>query len=217
MIKVECYPVGELSANMFLVLDDEQELCFAVDTGAPSPEAEKRIDSFGADKLKYILLTHGHFDHIGNTAAMKRKYPNVIIVIGEGDSVFTNNDSLNLAGHFPGIYVEHFNADIIVNESSILSFGNKKITVMETPGHTRGGVCYRFEDMLFTGDTIISGTTGRMDFPTGDSRAMLESAKRIAALEGNLKLFCGHGNATTLDFERKYNYAMGNITYDDLY
>lgn len=217
MIKVECYPVGELMANLYLVFDDEQGLCFAVDTGAECLQAEKSIDSFGADRFKYILLTHGHFDHIGAAAAVKRKYPDVKIVIGEGDSPFTNNDLLNLAGHFPGTYVEHFDADITVNEDSVLPFGNKTISVMETPGHTRGGVCYRFEDMLFTGDTIISGTTGRMDFPTGDSRAMLESAKRIAALEGNLKLFCGHGNATTLDFERKYNYAMGNITYDDLY
>ncbi len=217
MIKVECYPVGELQANCYIVFDDIQNLCFAVDTGAPSPQAEESIDRFGGNKLRYILLTHGHFDHIGNAAAMKRKYPTAEIVISEDDSSFTENDALNLSSHFCDVQIEHFSADITVNDGMELPFGEKTIKIIGTPGHTRGGVCYLFEDMLFTGDTIMSRTTGRMDFPTGSSRDMFESAAKIAALDGNLKLYCGHGNATTLDFERKHNFAMGNITYDDLY
>lgn len=216
MINVECFPLGELQANCYFVTDDEAKVSFIVDMGAPSALVEDKINTFGAENLKYILLTHGHFDHIGNAAALKKKYPDAKIVIGEADSEFTTNDSLNLSLYFAS-GLEHFTADILVNDGSKLSFGNSEIEVIATPGHTRGGVCYLIGDILFTGDTIMSRTTGRMDFPTGSSKEMYQSVQRIAAMQGDLRLYCGHGSSTTLEFERKHNIAMGNISYDDLY
>ena len=217
MIKVECYPVGEIEANCYAVFDTEQDICFVVDTGAPSEELERSLDKFGGEKLKYILLTHGHVDHIGNTLAIKKKYPAAAVVIGREDSKFTNDDYLNLSYKFESRRFDHFDADKEVGNADELPFGNKTIKVIETPGHTKGGVCYLFEDMLFTGDTIMTGTTGRMDLPTGNTRDMINSVRLIAGLEGDLRLFCGHGNATTLDYERKHNYVMEYYINEDLY
>ena len=217
MIKVECFPVGALEANCYAVFDTTQKLCFVVDTGGHSSQLERSIDLFGSSSLKYILLTHGHFDHIGNTAAIKRKYPEAKIVIGAGDSPFTTDDSLNLTAYFGSMSFEHFKADAEVSDGDELSFGDKKIKVIATPGHTKGGVCYLFEHILFTGDTIMSRTTGRMDFPTGSSKDMINSAHKIAGLEGNLKLYCGHGSSTTLDYERENNIAMRNYINEDIY
>ena len=196
--------------------DTESGVSLVVDPGAASHTLENRMNDFGSEKLEYILLTHGHFDHIGNAAALKKRYPWVKIVIGELDAPFTSHSSLNLSAHF-GFETEPFEADILVNDGDELAFGKKNIQVISTPGHTSGGVCYRLENNLFTGDTIMSQTTGRMDFPTGNSRDMFASVKKIASISENLNMYCGHGESTTLDFEKEHNIFMGNITYDDLY
>lgn len=215
MIKTECMVLGELETNCFFVKDDEAGVSFVVDPAEYSDVLEKKINGFGAEKLKYILLTHGHFDHIGGAAALKRRYPDAKIVIGRKESEFTNNDKLNLSKFF-GSAVEHFSADLLVEENSELDFGENKIKVIETPGHTKGGVCYILKANIFTGDTIMRQTTGRMDFPTGNSREMFESASKIASLEGDYNLYCGHGRNSTLEFERSHNIAMGSF-YDNLY
>lgn len=216
MIKVECYPVGSLQANCYFVTNTDSDVSLLIDTGAESAKVEKRVNEFGAEKLKYILLTHGHCDHIGNAAEMKKKYPNAKIVIGEKEAEFTTKDTLNLSLFF-GNTIEHFTADILANENTVLDFGNEKIKILETPGHTIGGVCYIIGNNIFTGDTIMSQTTGRMDFPTGNSRDMYASVKKIAAIKENLNVYCGHGDSSTLDYERKHNIFMGNNSYDDLY
>ena len=144
---------------------------------------------------------------IGYVVEMKKKIPWAKIVIGEDDAHFTNEDDLNLAWHF-GLSMKHFDADILVGEGSELNFGNEKIKVISTPGHTRGGVCYILGDNIFTGDTLFRGSIGRTDFPTGDKEEMLQSLKKLSELDGNYNVYCGHESNTTLDFERKNNIYM---------
>jgi len=215
MIKVKCFPVGALSANCYFVTADNDE-SLLIDTGAPAKELDRIINEFGADKLKYILLTHGHFDHVANTAAVKREYPNVKIVISEKEKDFTTRDNLNLSLFFDGT-IEHFDADILVNDGDELPFGKYKIKVLATPGHTIGGVCYIIDDSIFTGDTLIAGTTGRTDFPTGSIADMRKSIARLAAIEGDLNVYCGHGESTRLGYERDNNYFMEKVRYDNIY
>lgn len=215
MIKVKCFPLGELSANCYFVTADDDE-SLLIDTGAPSKELDRIIDEFGADKLKYILLTHGHFDHIANTANVKREYPNAKIVLGEKEKNFASRDNLNLSLFFDGT-IDHFKPDILVNEGDELPFGKYSIKVLATPGHTIGGICYIIGDNIFTGDTLIAGTTGRTDFPTGSIADMRKSIARLAAIEGDLNVYCGHGESTSLGYERDNNYFMEKVRYDDIY
>ena len=101
-------------------------------------------------------------------------------------------------------------ADILVEDGSELPFGNTKITVLHTPGHTKGGVCYLFNDdrVMFSGDTLFRLTAGRTDLFGGDARTELMSLTKIADLEGDYKVYPGHDSSTTLDFERQYNRYM---------
>lgn len=216
MIKVFRFPTGELEANCFVAIDEASGDAFVVDPGAPSPSADRLLESLREGQLRYILLTHGHFDHIGNAAALKRKHHGAEIVISKKDAAFTNNDRLNLCFVF-GLTLEHFSADRTVDDGDILPFGSDGIEVLSTPGHTAGSVCYLTEDCIFTGDTIMKMTTGRTDFPTGSGLEMMKSAERLAELEGDFRMFCGHGDNTTLEYEREHNYAMRNGSYDDLY
>ena len=207
MIKIERFVVGEIEANCFFVTDDEENLAFLVDTGDYSFELKKRIKEFGAEKVKYILLTHGHLDHIGYASEMREKFPSAKIVIGKDDAHFTNEDDLNLSSLF-GMTFRHFDADILVEDGSELAFGSKKIKVISTPGHTKGGVCYIFGDCIFTGDTLFRGCVGRTDFPTSSKEDMKKSLEKLEALDGNYKVYCGHESNTTLDYERKNNIYM---------
>ena len=207
MIKIERFVVGEIEANCFFVTDDEENLAFLVDTGDYSFELKKRIKEFGAEKVKYILLTHGHLDHIGYASEMREEFPSAKIVIGKDDAHFTNEDDLNLSSLF-GMTFRHFDADILVEDESELAFGSKKIKVISTPGHTKGGVCYIFGDCIFTGDTLFRGCIGRTDFPTSSKEDMKKSLEKLEALDGNYKVYCGHESNTTLDRERKNNIYM---------
>lgn len=216
MIKVKWFPVGELAANCYFVYDEEEGVSLLIDTGAPCEEMYRAVEAFGADKLQYLLLTHGHFDHIGNASAVREKYPQVKIVIGEKDKDFTQRDSLNLSLFFEE-GLKHFDADILVNEGDELPFGRERIKVLSTPGHTAGGVCYIIGDSVFTGDTLISGSCGRTDFPTGSGREMIASLRRLAELPGDMKVYCGHGESSTLEYERRTNFCMRSDEHDDIY
>ena len=207
MLKVKCFTLGELGANCFFVIDEESKDAFVVDPGDESPALEAAIDSHGADKLRYILLTHGHFDHIGGAASLKVRYPEAKIVIGEGDKYFPQNELLNLGLHFD-LEVDPFRCDILVNDGDKLPFGSGEIEVLITPGHTRGSACFIADGAIFTGDTLITGTTGRTDFPTGSYEDMVKSIARLAAIPEDLTVYCGHGGGSTLDRERATNYFM---------
>lgn len=208
MIKVEKFVVGEIAANCFFVTDDEEKVSLLVDTGDYSYEIEEKVKQFGAERLKYILLTHGHFDHIGNVARLKRKFPDVKVVISKYDAPFTNDDDLNLSYRHSDYPVEHFDADVLVKEGSELEFGKEMIRVMETPGHTRGSVCYILGNNLFSGDMLFRGSIGRIDFPTSDRNDMINSLEKLKALEENYNVYCGHDRNTTLDYEKKNNIYM---------
>ncbi len=208
-MKVEAFQVGIISTNCY-VLTDDNGLGLVVDPAAPSQELNKKIEQFEDGRIKYILLTHGHFDHIGYADELRRK-TGAKIVIYKGEEKFLRNSALNLSSFMGGLKIAPFDADVVVNDEDKIPFGENFIRVIHTPGHTSGSCCYIIDDILFSGDTLMAGSMGRTDFPTGNYDEIIESLKRLRNLEGDYKVYCGHGSSTTLEYERNNNFCMKNL------
>lgn len=187
--------------NTYIVTDEETGEALVVD---PSLPEEKLIEKLECKSVKYILLTHGHYDHIGGVNFVKEK-TGAKVVIHKEDEEMLCDPNKNYSQN-----VEHIYADILVEDGTELVFGNTKITVLHTPGHTKGGVCYIFNDdrVMFSGDTLFRLTAGRTDLYGGDARTELMSLAKISELDGDYKVYPGHDASTTLDFERQYNRYM---------
>lgn len=187
--------------NTYIITDEETGETAVVD---PSLPEEILIEKLNAENVKYVLLTHGHFDHIGGVNFVKEKTGAKVVIHKEDEEMLCDKNK-NYGTDSTPIY-----ADILVEDGTELMLGKSKITVMHTPGHTKGGVCYIFPDdrIIFSGDTLFRLTAGRTDLYGGDARTELMSLAKIAELEGDYKVFPGHDDATTLNFEREYNRYM---------
>ena len=208
-MKIETFPVGIISTNCYVVTDENSGESLVVDPGDMSGALE---DALIGKNIKYILLTHGHYDHILAAAGLKQK-TGAPVAIGKDDADCLHDDDLSRAGlHFP-LLQQKINADVLLCDGSEIDFGGKKIKVIHTPGHTPGGVCYVFEDerVIFSGDTLFRLSMGRTDFETGSDADMAQSLKTLASLGGDYDVYPGHGPATTLDFERKHNPYMRSL------
>jgi len=160
-------------------------------------------------KLKYILLTHGHFDHIFGVHGL-REATGAKVVIHFKDAEHLVDPKKSLAeGNMPEPHIP-VTADVLVKEGDILTLGEEEIKVMSTPGHTMGSVCYIIESekTIISGDTLFCMTAGRTDFPDGSDELMISSLKRLIALEGDYRVLPGHNRETTLESERKRNWYI---------
>ncbi len=192
------------TTNTYIVTDDETGDTAVVD---PSLPEESLMEELSGKNVKYILLTHGHFDHICGAKMVKDK-TGAKIVIHKDDEVMLhdvekNEFAINCLGYeFPEV-----DADILTADGTEIMLGNSKITVMHTPGHSMGGVCYLFKEdlVMFSGDTLFRLCAGRTDLYGGNGRQELRSLSNIGELEGNYKVYPGHEEETTLDYERENN------------
>lgn len=207
-IKVEKLVLGELATNTYIVTDTESGECAVVD---PAIESDELLAGLEGKNVKYILLTHGHFDHIGGAKAVKTQ-TGAQVVIHKKEKPFLSDIVLNLFSwkYRDNKHIKSVSADILTDDGTEIPFGDGKIKVLHTPGHTIGGVCYIFENdrVLFSGDTLFNLSAGRTDLPTGNAREELMSLAKIAALEGDFAVYPGHEAETTLQFERENNRYM---------
>lgn len=202
-MKVISEKFGSMDNNCSLIIDEKTNQSALVDCNEFS---QKMIDMIGDTDLKYILLTHGHFDHIIGVKSVKEKY-GAQVVISKEDEPMLNSSKLSLAV-FCNAPQNNVDADIIVKDGDEITLGEIKIKVMATPGHTSGSVCYIAENCIFSGDTLFYCSCGRTDFSSGSPEQMMSSLQKLKALDGDYKVYTGHNNLTTLDFERKNNPYM---------
>lgn len=205
MIDVKVYNVTFLATNCCYLVDKATGKSAVVDPGEKSDELIEQIEKDGG-KLEYILLTHGHYDHIGFAKQLADRF-NAKIVTGEKENKFLSTPTLNLSVNH-NIDLPAFSADILLNDNDSFMLGETEILYIQTPGHTSGGGCFIFDDTLISGDTLFCESYGRTDLPTGSNSDMYNSILRLKNLSGDYRVIPGHGPLSTLEHERKYNPLM---------
>ena len=189
-MKITTIPLGMLGTNCYIL--SEGNRCLVIDPG----DEPRRVLSFLEDQgltLEAILLTHGHFDHVG---AVKD------LAADTDGRVFLCEEDLKLPHTMTAGTLYHTD---FYGEGDQLTLAGMTFEVLHTPGHTPGSVCLRFGTHLFSGDTLFAGSCGRTDFPGSEPAAMVRSLKRLSQLEDGLNVYPGHGESTTIGEEKRYN------------
>lgn len=200
---LETVPVGMLGVNCYIVGDKEHLL--VIDPGANAKAIFEKMKSIGG-VAETIFLTHCHFDHILATNELK-ELTGAKIVVATAEKENLSDENINMTGRFHNRKIEIF-PDAFVKEGDILSSGDYRFSVLETPGHTSGGVCLYEpgEKVLFSGDTLFFESIGRTDFLTGDFDALKRSVlEKLYVLPGETHVYPGHGEKTTIAHEMKHN------------
>lgn len=199
-MNITVFQVTSLQTNCYLVENDGEGI--VIDPGADAETIFKKAQEDGV-KIVAIMLTHGHFDHAGGVSDLKALTNAKIYVSKEDEELANSIKSLSFA---LGGTMKKFSADKYVSDGEKLTVAGLDFAVIATPGHTSGGVCYDFGDILFTGDTLFELSFGRTDFPTGNSEELKNSiVNKLFLLDGDKDVLPGHGESTTLNFERQYN------------
>lgn len=196
--------LGSVSTNCYFIVNGSNQEVIIIDP-ADSPTAIESVISENNLKPQAILLTHGHFDHILAAKQVKEKYQIPIIACDREKSVLENSQ-INLSGPFGNVVT--LQADEYVQDGKILNIAGFTINVIHTPGHTEGSTCYYFakEAILISGDTLFCESVGRTDFATGSSSQIVRSVKeKLMVLPGETVVYPGHGDTTTIAYEKKYN------------
>lgn len=192
---------GILENNMYLLLDETSKKAVLID--APEFFTEVVSEAQGFD-VEYILLTHGHFDHILGLDELRAAL-NAKALINENDLIISDNvNEFTAMFALPPIKAPIY--DGLIEDGDEIDVGNMKINVIATPGHTQGGVCYLIDGNLFSGDTLFRESVGRTDLFGGDFKKLKNSIKnKLFKLDDKVKVFPGHGGSTTIGYEKKFN------------
>ena len=186
--------VGSIGTNCYIIYEEESKAAVVIDPSDETALVEARIQALGLE-IQAVLLTHGHFDHSGQAPRLAEQYGVEIWMHGADRAL-------------PSWLTHGLPQTRDITQGQTLDFGGLRFTVLHTPGHTPGSVCFRCGHSLFAGDTLFAGSCGRTDLPGGSWQDMTKSLRRLAALEGDLVVYPGHGASTTLDAERKQNQYM---------
>ncbi len=196
--------VGLLGTNCY-ILSSNKNNCAVIDPGAQSEKILARIAEEKLD-VKYILLTHGHHDHIGAVKKVLEKFPEAKLYIGKNDLEMLTDGSKSLASIRYNKSGEYFiECAETVSDGDEVTLDELNVRVVESPGHTKGGVCYICQDMLFSGDTLFYGDVGRCDLYGSNYDSMLATLRKLSALNGDYHVYPGHGESTSLEYERQHN------------
>ena len=195
-MKVSVMQVGPIGTNCYFLQDEESGLMAIIDPGDDWERILQQVKK-AEGEVKYILLTHGHYDHTGAVAALREQWPDIPVYLSRLDQA---GDNPYLRELFPPVAGA---ADY--GEGDTIAVGTLTVEVLATPGHSEGSVTLRCGDALFCGDTLFAGSCGRTDFPGGSMKKMLSSLRRLGRLTGDLAVYPGHMEPSTLERERMYN------------
>ncbi|MDR1354143.1 MAG: MBL fold metallo-hydrolase [Oscillospiraceae bacterium] len=188
---------GELREICYLLISNSGHAAI-IDPGADPQLIIQRLES---STPTMILLTHGHYDHIGAVDALKARYEGIKVYIGAQDADFLADPQKNMSRK-NNLIVSCAAADVLLEDGDSIDFDGSDIKVITTPGHTMGSVCYLVADCLFSGDTLFNGATGRTDLYGGDSVKLQESLQKLKKLNKDTVVYPGHGLKTTLKNEQ---------------
>ena len=193
-MNIKAMQVGPIGTNCYILEDSAARQAAVIDPGGDAPRLLAALKGL---EVRYILLTHGHYDHTGAAAELAAALPQAEVYIHERD--YRDVD--------PGLFPlrTQLSAVNFYGEGDRLPLGELTLEVLHTPGHSQGSVTLRCGDVLFCGDTLFAGSCGRTDFPGGDTAKILASLRRLGELEGNLQVLPGHMESSTLDRERQVN------------
>ncbi len=194
---------GVFRVNNYILFDEETKDAILIDAGGDFAETKAAIDELGAN-LKYILNTHSHMDHIAGDEEIQRNY-DIPIYMHKDDEVLMKafKESLRM---FDMPDYELPKDVTFINDGHIFKLGNKEIKTIHTPGHTKGGVSYLIDDMLFSGDTLFFESIGRTDLYGGNYNQLISSIKdKLFILPDNTKVYPGHGIESTIGHEKENN------------
>ena len=201
---IKSLPLGAYETNCYIVTDESTLSCAVIDPGG---DASTLLDYLESNHLncRFVLLTHAHFDHVGAV-------PDVMEETGAALCMHKADDRAAIGGSSGEMFCAPEGTQYFT-EGDVISVDGLSFTVLETPGHTPGSVCFLCTDtggdrVLFSGDTLFRDSCGRTDFLLGSTEDMFRSLKRLAGLPGDCEVYPGHGFSTTLDRERSVNYFM---------
>lgn len=194
-MKISRIYIPSVFTNCYLLIDEDSGAVAVID---PGDDISKDLLRFCTDNgwtLRAVFLTHGHYDHVGGVNALRKVFPDVPVYLHPADA--NSGDRLMpTAGLGPLT---------LWRDGDVVKLGNLNVEVLHTPGHTKGSVCLKCRDALFTGDTLFAGSCGRTDFPGGSYEEMMASLKRLGELEENYNVLPGHEGVSTLHREKESN------------
>ena len=202
--------IGTIMENTYILGSEDSGDCVIIDPGGEPDRVLEEVETLGL-KVGMILNTHGHGDHVGGVAGIKNA-TNATYGIHKSDAEMLKSDNSWIATIMPG-FQDPPEPDINVMHEQILEVGDIRIRVIETPGHTQGGVCYYTEGLLFTGDTLFQGSIGRSDLPGGNGRLLIQNIlSRLMTLPADTIVYPGHGPESTVGREKLPNpFLLGSI------
>lgn len=200
-------PQRTVNMNAFLIYDVISKEAMMIDPGAEAEKIFALLREFGLN-LKYICLTHGHFDHIMAVSELADKTA-AKICMSQKEEFFIRDSEWNAVYMLGLDKVEPFTVDMYIQEGCVLSLGSQGVLVLETPGHTPGSVSFYYYGHLFSGDVVLRGGTGRMDLLGVDNMVIAKTIReKILRLPGETVIHCGHREMSSVAYEREHNSAL---------
>ena len=208
-LRIEAVPVGPFQANAYMLIDESTRRAAVVDPGAEGDELGARLREQGVS-LESIWITHGHLDHVGGIAGVRRVFPDAPVWLHDADRPLYDN--VVMQGRAYGITIEPPPApDHEWSEDDTVSLGEHTFRIMHLPGHAPGHVALIGAHDVFVGDVVFAGAIGRTDLPLSDPAAMQRSLARVAAWPSHLTLHPGHGPSTTVAVEVQTNPFLAGL------